>query len=150
MTKTTAGPSRLESQEEAALRVWFEEQEKKSIDNLEAGARQIISLVTAFYSLIFGVLALGADKLEASLHYRWVIIPAMIAVLAMLGAVLAALLVVLPIFSYTYNPNKPAGQKKTFETMSRLKSTGLRLSVIAFGLGLLAFAWLIIMMLYNR
>ena len=42
MAKITVGESHQETQEESYMRSWFEEQEKKSIDNLEAGARQVI------------------------------------------------------------------------------------------------------------
>lgn len=150
MTKQAVGEPRLETPQEEALRLWFEEQEKDNINNLEAGARQIIQLVTALYGVIFGVLSLGSDKLEATLHYRWVIIPGMTAVLAMLGAIIAALVVVLPLFSYTYNPHQPAEQQAAYEQMLKRKSWGVRLAVIGFGIGLAAFAWLITSMLYYR
>lgn len=150
MAKLSVGEPRLETPQEEALRRWFEEQEKTSLSNLEAGARQIIQLVTALYGVIFGVLSLGSDKLEASLHYRWVIIPGMTTVLAMLGAIIAALVVVLPIFSYTYHPHKPAEQQAAYQKMLKRKSWGLRLAVIGFGIGLAAFAWLIASMFYYR
>jgi p-aminobenzoyl-glutamate transporter AbgT len=150
MADISVGEPRLETSQEEALRLWFEEQEKAGLSNLEAGARQIIQLVTAFYGVIFGALSLGGDSLEASLHYRWVIIPGMAAVLALLGAMIAALVVVLPLFSYRYNPHKPAEQQAAYRKMVSLKSRGLRLAVVAFGIGLVAFAWLIISMLYYR
>lgn len=150
MAHIAKGEPRLETPEEAGLREWFAEQEKKSIDHLEGGARQIIQLVTALYGVIFGVLSLGSDKLEATLHYRWVIIPGMAAVLAMLGGLIAALVVVLPLFAYRYNPHQPAGQLRAYQKMVAVKSVGLRLAVFGFGLGLAAFAWLIVAMLYYR
>ncbi len=150
MAEISMGEARPETPQEAALRRWFEEQEQASLGHLEAGARQIIQLVTALYGLIFGVLALGSDRLEASLHDRWVIIPGMTAVLAMLVALLAALVVVLPLFAYTYSPHKPAEQQRAYRQMLKRKAMGLRLTVAGFAIGLAAFAWLIMAMLYYR
>jgi hypothetical protein len=145
-----AGPARLESAAEASLRTWFEEQEKAALSSLEEGARQIIQLVTALLGLMLGVLALGSDKLEASLQQPGVIIPGLVAVAALLVAVVAALVVVLPLFGYGYNPAQPATQQQAWARMLRRKVIGLRLAVIAFGLGLAALAWLIVTMLLAR
>jgi hypothetical protein len=150
MTEISVGEPRRETPPEEALRLWFDEQEKKSLDNLEAGARQIITLVTTIYGLLFGALAFGSEKMEASLHYRPVLVPGTVAILAMLGAVIAALAVVLPIFAYTYNPHQPATQQAAYQTMLKVKSWGLRLAVLGFGVGLVAFAWFISAMLYYR
>jgi hypothetical protein len=92
MTEISVGEPRRETPPEEALRLWFDEQEKKSLDNLEAGARQIITLVTTIYGLLFGALAFGSEKMEASLHYRPVLVPGTVAILAMLGAVIISLI----------------------------------------------------------
>ena len=150
MEQITPGKSRPETPEEAFLREWFEEHSKKSIDNLEAGARQIITLVGTFYGIIFAVLALGSDKFEASLHHGAVIAPGIATVLALLGAVVSALVVVLPIFRYGYNPSKPADEKKVYEEILARKSGWLRAAVVLFGVGLATFAWLIAAMMVYR
>ena len=150
MAELKVGPSRPEPAADEALREWFETQELKSVDSLEAGARQIIQLVGLFYGVLFGALSLGSASLEAALHHPWVIVAGVTAIIALLVAVLAALVVTLPLFAYRYNPHKPAEQRAVFQKLLRRKVGGLRLALIAFGLGLIAFAWLIGLMLYNR
>ncbi len=150
MTENQVYGGRPERPEEVFLREWFAEQEKKSIDNLEGGARQIISLVSLFYGAIFGVLSLGQDKLEPSLHSCPVLVLGTVAVLAFLIAVIAALNGVLPFYRFTYNPHKPAEQKETFQKILNRKWWSVKAATIAFGVGLIAFAVLVLVMLYYR
>jgi hypothetical protein len=150
MANLKVGESRPETPEEEATRLWFAEQEKSNIAELDAGARQIIQLVTTLYGLMFGVLALGKDSFEASLLTNGVLISGTAAVVFFLLAVVTALVAVLPIFKYRYNPAKPASQKETYEQIRQGKAIWLRASVGAFALGLVAFAWLILAMLLQR
>ena len=150
MSRPIAGPARPEKPAEKELHTWLETQRLKSVDNLEAGARQIITLVSLFYSIIFAALALGKDSMEASAGYQIVLVPGTVAVFALLTAIIAALVVVLPLFGIRYNALKPAEERAAFERLLQLKVWGLRLSVIAFGIGLIAFAVLIGTMLYYR
>jgi Flp pilus assembly protein protease CpaA len=140
---------RPETEDEAALRSWFDKQEADTVSNLEAGARQIIQLVTAFYGVIFGVVALGKDKFEASLHLPAVIAFGAVAILALLAALIAGLVVVAPL-PYRYRSASLLDQKAVYAKMLGRKSTSLLISAIAFGLGLAAFASLIVAMLYHR
>jgi hypothetical protein len=140
---------RPETEDEAALRAWFDKQEVEAVGNLEAGARQIIQLVTAFYGVIFGVVALGKDKFEASLRLPGVIVPAGIAILALLVALIAGLVVVAPL-PYRYRDASVSDQKAVFKELLAGKSTSLLIAAIAFGAGLAAFAVLILVMLFHR
>jgi hypothetical protein len=140
---------RKETEEETELRTWFDKQEAETINNLEAGARQVIQLVTAFYGVLFGVVALGKDKIEASLHVPIVILCAGVAILAMLGALIAALVVVLPA-GYRYRPASLSDQRMVYQKILLRKWRGLTATIIAFGLGLAAFAALIATMLIYR
>ena len=140
---------RRETDDEAALRAWFDKQEVEAVGNLEAGARQIIQLVTAFYGVIFGVVSLGKDKFEASLRLPEVIALGAIAILALLLALIAGLVVVAPI-PYRYRDASLSDQIAVYQEMLAGKSTSLLISAIAFGVGLAAFAALILVMLFGR
>jgi len=150
MSKISVGESRLETPEEARLREFFDEQEKKNIETLEAGARQIITLVSAFYGVIFGVLSFGHASVDPTLHLRPVLAAGGTAIFAMLIAIIAALVVVLPLWSYTADARLPAEQLSAYQRLLARKVRGLRISVIAFGVGIAAFAWLISAMLWYR
>ncbi len=50
----------------------------------------------------------------------------------------------------TFNPHQPATQQAAYQTMLKVKSWGLRLAVLGFGVGLVAFVWFISAMLYYR
>ena len=140
---------RTETKEEQALREWFAEQEKKRMDNLEATARQIIQLVTAFYGLIFGVVSLGSASLEASLQTLPAIVLSIVSLLSLFAALAAALAVVYP-SERRYRPTSLSDQIKVYQTLLRTKSSNLALATLAFGLGLFNFALLIGVMLYAR
>lgn len=150
MSRAIAGPARPEKPAEKETHAWLEKQQLNAVDNLEAGARQIIGLVSLFYSIIFGALALGKDSMEASAGYRTVLVPGTVAIFALLAAIIAALVVVLPLFGSRYNAMKPAEEQAAFERLLRLKVWGLRVSVAAFAIGISAFALMIGLMLYYR
>ncbi len=144
------GPPRREEAQEEWLRGWFDEQEKLAAGSLEEGGRQIIQLVTALFGLMFGALALGSDSLEASLHRPEVVWAGLAALVILLIALVAALGVVLPLFSYRYNPDQPATQQRAYRAMVSRKVIGLRVAVVCFGLGLAAFAGMIGVILVAR
>ena len=144
-----AGPPRPETDREAALRQFFAEQEVKSVDNLEAGARQIIGLVTALLGLLFGVLALGDKEVAAGLQSPLVMVAGLLAVLLLLAAVLAALGVVLPA-RYSPRANVPADEEAAFASMLARKRARLDWAVVAFGGGLVAFAVMVGAMIWGR
>jgi Mn2+/Fe2+ NRAMP family transporter len=68
----------------------------------------------------------------------------------MLVAVIAALIAVLPLWGYSANRAHPAEQRAAYRSLLARKVWGLRVAGIAFGLGLLAFAWLISSALWCR
>src|SRR4051812_10873067 len=107
---------RLPTDEETALVRFFQKQEETSVEHLEEAARQIIQLVTALYGVIFGVLALGADKVGAELHTPLVLALGIFAVLAFLVALLAALWAVLP-QPYHYRPASLTDKKASYAQM---------------------------------
>jgi hypothetical protein len=141
--------SRLLTDEEKDTVAWFETQEVESINNLEAGARQIISLVTAFYGVIFGVIALGSEKFEASLRAPWVIGLGGTSVGLLLLALGAALMVVAP-RRYAYREASLDDMRATYSNLVAFKSGWLAAATLLFGLGLAAFAGLIVSMLLAR
>ena len=141
--------SRPLTDEEKDLVTWFETQEAESINNLEAGARQIVSLITAFYGLIFGVIALGSDKFEASLRLPWVISLGGVTIGLLLLALGAALVVVAP-KRYAYREASLDDRRATYHKILAYKSNWLLAATILFGLGLTAFAGLIISLLLAR
>jgi len=150
MSKITVGEPRPETAEEARLRELFNSLEKENIPSLEKGARQIITLVSAFYGIIFGVLSFGRDDVGATLHLRPILIAGGTAIFAMLIAIIAALVVVLPLWRYAADERLPAEQRTAYQRLLARKVWGLRIATIAFGAGIAAFAWLIGSMLWYR
>jgi hypothetical protein len=140
---------RPETPKEAALAEWFAKQEIGAMDNLESAAQQIIQLVTAFYTVIFGILALGADSFETSLASPLVAGLGMMAILALLFALVAALIVLAP-FPARFRRAVSSDHESTFANILRGKAFGLLIAFAAFGTGLAAFAILIITMLALR
>jgi hypothetical protein len=135
--------------EEIRLTEWFEKQEASAAGNLEKGGRQIIGLVTALYGVLFGVLALGQEKFEASLGAPAAQILGAAAVILLLLALVAALVVVLP-FGYRYRQASLSDRKRIYGEIIARKSTGLTVAAVLFCLGLATFAGLIAVMLLAR
>lgn len=141
--------SRPLSDPEKDLVDWFEKQESESVSNLEAGARQIISLITAFYGLIFGVISLGSEKFEASLRSPWVIGLGVTAVALLLLALGASLVVVAP-RRYAYREASLDDMRATYQQIVARKSRWLLRTTVLFALGLATFAGLIVVMFLGR
>ena len=127
----------------------FDKIEESSLDHLDEGARQIIQLVTALYGVIFGVLALGAEKMGAELHRPLVLVLGIAAVLAFLVALLAAAWAVLP-QPYYYRSANLTDKKARYTQMIEHKSRTLYVAFVAFAFGAILFALLVIGMLYWR
>ena len=140
---------RPERPEETALAAWFQEQEQATLGHIEAGARQIIQLVTVFYGVIFGIISLGKEQIAVSLRSPLVIILSGAAIFSLLLALIFALVVVTPL-PIRYRPASLSDQKAAYQAMLTRKAAGLRVATITFGLGLAAFAWLIFDLLYRR
>ncbi len=140
---------REESPQEAELAKWFATQQTKSVDNLEAAARQIIQLVTAFYSVLFGIISLGSDSFEASLTSPAVMFFGVLAILALLVALIASLVVIAPL-PHRYRAASVSDQRTVFASLLARKANSLLLATSSFGLGLIAFVGLIFVMLFLR
>jgi hypothetical protein len=140
---------RKETPAESSLADWFEKQTAGDMDALETGARQVLQLVTAFYSVIFGAVALGQQTFAASLKMPLVIGLGVGAILAMLAALVAALIVVMP-FGARYRPASLTDQKNVYRGMLARKAIALTVAGVTFGVGLAAFAGLTVAMLYYR
>ena len=140
---------RPETGREAALREWMVKQELASVDNLEAAARQIIQLVTAFYSVIFGVLALSDAAPASALLAPLAVALGAGSTLALLVALIAALIVVMP-RKGSAPAARPDEERRLFNELLARKSTSLDLAIWAFGVGLVLFAALILALLWAR
>jgi hypothetical protein len=141
--------TRPENADETKLREWFDKQNGVIMDNLEAGARQVIQLVTAFYTVLFGVIGLGKDKFGLSVTRPEIIFLGGATILLLLAALIAALVVVSP-FGYRYREASVTDQKATYAAIVARKSTGFTVSGICFGLGLAVLALLVLVMLTAR
>lgn len=139
---------RAPTPEEEALHNWFAEQEKDPSKNLEEGAKQIIQLVSTLYTVIFGIIAFAANPVPAYLAKPNVRALGATVVLAFLVALFAALVVVLP-SAYRYARASQTQRQAVFDRMMRRKATGLRVALLAFGLGSLAFAGLFLVVLFS-
>lgn len=147
--KIVAATSRQLTDEEATLIAWFKKQEAASVDNLEAGARQIIVLVTTFMSIVLGALALGKDKFDAVLRLPWVGGTGIITLGLLLAALLAALVVVLP-FAYRYRGASLDDKRRTYQRITRTKSRGLLVAAVFFWFGMLCSACMVLGIVVGR
>lgn len=134
--------------EEEALHRWFEEQAEDPPRPLEEGARQIIGLVSALYSVIFGILALADTPLPAYLTWLPVRVLGAVVVLSYMVALLAALLVVVP-GTYRYAAGSQTQREQAFRRLMQRKLIGLRVALVAFGTGSVAFAGLFLIVLWG-
>ena len=139
---------RAPTPEEETLHRWFEEQEKDPPKPLEEGAKQIISLVSALFSVVFGILALADNPLPVYLTQLPVRVLGAVAVLAYLVALLAALVVVLP-GAYRHAAASQTQRLAAFRALMRRKVIGLRVALFAFALGSVAFAALFLVVLWG-
>ncbi len=139
---------RAPTPEEEALHRWFEEQEKDPPKPLEEGAKQIISLVSALFSVVFGILALADNPLPVYLTQLPVRVLGAVAVLAYLVGLLAALVVVLP-GAYRHAAASQTQRLAAFRALMRRKVIGLRVALFAFALGSVAFAALFLVVLWG-
>ena len=140
--------TRVPTSDEEAHQVWFSEQERDPTKNLEAVARQIIQLVTALYTVVFGILALAADPVPAYLARTSIRLLGATVVLGYLVALLAALVVVVP-SAYRYAPASHTQRKQVFAALMQRKSLALRAALIAFGIASAAFAALFVVVMFG-
>lgn len=128
--------------QENAILDFFEEMRGKSIDNLEAGAREIIGLSTGLLGLLMGVVTLGGNRVAPSLltnEARFLVLGVVGLLLLALGSALG---VVLPV-AYRYRPSSLDDQSKAYQKLLDRKAYWLRFAIIIFGLSILGFAILV-------
>ncbi len=120
--------------DEEALVAHFAEMEKRSLEVLDAGARQIITLVTGLLGLFLGLLSLGdAPAYLAYGEVRGLGLVIVVAYGAALGCALAA---VLP-RPYTFRRHSLTQMQDRWEAMQRTKARWLNRASWAFGAGTL-------------
>ena len=133
-----------ETAEDQALREWFDDQERRNIDRIDAGAKTIIQLVSAMYSVMFAVLALNAQP--AYLQQPWVRLLGGLAVLFLFAAMCAALAVVYP-FQASYQQYNLSQMRHAQATILSSKVWGARISLVAFLGGMATLAALVLTLL---
>ncbi|MEM7133590.1 MAG: hypothetical protein AAF702_45270 [Chloroflexota bacterium] len=123
---------------------FFDDIETKSVDTLEAGAKEIIRLVTGFLGLLLGIVSLGSASVAPILQLTEIKIGALAAILLLLVALASALVTVMP-RSYQVRYSSLDDKMEAYELMLERKSIGLQVAVFCFGLGLVTFAGLIVL-----
>jgi hypothetical protein len=125
---------RVESPEEKRLREFFDEQEIKSLANLEDAARLLIGLVTGLLGALFAVLTVASNPLPAYLKLPLVRALGVGSIVFLLMGFGAAIIVVLP-REWRMKSALPADEAKTFQAMLAHKSAWLSQAVVWFGAG---------------
>lgn len=140
---------RVESDADQRLAALFDKFEQESLDNLEKAGRELIGLVTAFFTVVFGILALGGETTAAPLRLPAVIICAAISLLALLITLIASLDVVVPA-RQRLRAQSLSDRQAAWERLLQRKSDGLRAALVSFGVGITAFVGLIGSLLFVR
>lgn len=134
--------------EENALVEWFDKQASDPFPVLEEAARQIIQLVTALYAVVFGILAFASDPVPTYLAHGSVRGIGIVCVLGYLVALIAALIVVIP---RGYRPGKAnvSDRRAMFHSIIQRKAVALSIAVWAFGIASVAFASLLVTVIFG-
>ncbi len=146
MTDTPTIAGRPETEREKEVRAWFEKQALSAPDTLEAAARTILSLVTALIGALFGVLTVAAEKLPAYMDYPAVRGLGVVSAGALLAALIGALGVLLPARAQV-SSHRIDEQARAFERLLARKSRWLKVTVVAFGVGVGALSVVLIVAL---
>ena len=125
----------VETPEERALREWFAEQRIKSMENVEAGATHLITLILALLTVLIGIMGLSDGSIPSYMNdwegLQWL---SGIGVVALLVALVCALCVVWP-FAYAARPNAPEEIKAAFEAVLARKVWFGQRAMVCFGVG---------------
>jgi uncharacterized protein (DUF1501 family) len=143
-----AGARPLDEEEKALLKR-FEKFEEEALDKLDAGAQQIIQLVTGLLGLTLAALALGDAQFAAALTRPLAVGCAWLSVLALLVALLAAAWGQLP-QEYLYRAASLSDKKARYARMVQHKSRAMYVAFVAFGFGVATFAGLVLSVLLGR
>lgn len=134
MSDTDSYPTLTTTKEPAAqtaLAKWFAEQRIKSVDNLEAAARQIITLSTALLGTLLGLMAITEETLPKHMQWSGIQWLSALGVVGLFIALTFALYVVLP-RPHAVALNDPESLQATFSVLLTRKQLGLRLALIIF------------------
>jgi hypothetical protein len=121
---------------QTALVKWFAEQRLKSMDNIEAAARQIITLCTALLGSLLGLMALSEETLPRHMQWSGIQWISGIGVVCLFIALACGLYVILP-SRKPVNLNDPDALEAAFDRLVFQKNVGLQLSTIIFGIAML-------------
>ena len=137
-----------ETPEERALREWWANQWLKSVDNIEAAARHILTLCTTLIGVLLAILALAENDLPAYMDIVQVRVLGGGAVIALLASLIATLVVLMP-RQYAASPDFPDKQATEFKRLRTFKSDALIISQVLFGLGLFLLTLVILVALWR-
>ncbi len=135
-----------ETEETRALREWFAEQEKKNVDRLEEGAKNIIQLVTGLYGVLFAVLALSDQP--AYLKLPQVQVLGITSLGAFFVALIAAVIAVHP-WRTGYQEDNITEMQGEYRRLLRRKAWSVRVALWLFLLGMALLAWFVALVLLS-
>ncbi len=130
---------RAETDAERTQREWFQKAIQDSPTRLEESARQLIGLVTGLIGVLFTVISIVKNPNPQYLDLPMVRPLGLAVVVLLLVSLGAALVVVIP-WRWTYQPALPASEVAVFQKILQRKSTSLTLAATCFGIGVLALA----------
>ncbi|MCE7984245.1 MAG: hypothetical protein DYG89_23975 [Caldilinea sp. CFX5] len=149
MAELEYGGSRAPTPAEQQLLAAFAKIEEAALATLDEGAKQVIQLATGLLGLLLGALALGADTFAQALQAPLVKGCAILAVIALLVALLVAGWALLP-QPYTYRRASLSDKARDYEAILAHKANGMYAAFVAFGVGVISFALLLILLLLQR
>jgi hypothetical protein len=138
---------RAEEPEETELRQKLEKLEQNKLENLEAGSKTLIQLVTGLYGLLFAVLAFG-ENLPVYLQSQVVQCVGTVSLMALLLSLVASLVAVFP-WPYTYRDGYLSDMERVFKRMEKVKSVSLSAALICFLIGIIALAILVLSVVWG-
>lgn len=128
-------PTRRETEAEATLHAWWTEQRARSVDNLEAAARQIVTLSSALLTTLLSLLALSNATLPVYMTWtgiQWLGGGGVVGLCVALGCALAT---IYP-RPQRVMVNDPAAERQAFEALLQRKSRRLAAALWSFGAAL--------------
>lgn len=139
-------PQRPETEAESALHGWWAEQRTKSVDNLEAAARQIITLCSALLTVLLGLMALSEATLPKHMTWSGIQWLSAIGIIGLFAALAFALFVIYP-RSNLVTHNDPSAEKQAFNDLLLHKNRWLSRSLWAFGIGMACIVLIVVISL---
>lgn len=122
---------------------WFAAQQIKSVDHVEAGARQIIALCSTLLTILFGLVALTGSAPPIYTQralFQWL---SLVGVVGLFLALFCALMVVIP-STYRVAINDPDALEARFGEILQHKTGGLNLAVVSFTIAMFCLTAMIV------